>query len=118
MVTLLVGACSSAPAGEPDAPAVLQDPSAATLEIVSAAVSEMLGAPVTLGQDSLVHDSWITVERMRPRDAGGQQMQGRVLERPEQFQLVKRAEQCVLVRQRSGERKVLESIGCRIVSAL
>jgi len=106
-------ACTSAPAGEPDRPAVLQESDANTRAAVSAAVTEMLkGTEVTLVEDVLLHDSWLTVERTRPRTATGQLLNGRVLERPEQFQLVKRENQCVLVHQGSGNRKVLESIAC------
>jgi len=119
MTVAAIAACSSAAASKPDTPAVLQESNASTRAAVAAAVSEMLqGAPVALAEDALLHDSWITVERMRPRDAKGQLLNGRVLERPEQFQLVKQQGQCVLVHQSSGKRQGLESVSCRAAVTL
>jgi hypothetical protein len=94
--------------------AVLADAGTDARAALVAAVSEMLqGAPVALPEDALLHDSWLTVERARPRTADGQLLNGRILERPEQFQLIKERDQCVLVQQSSGRRKVLTSLECR-----
>jgi hypothetical protein len=114
-VAVATAACSSTSAGESESPAVLQTSDSDTRAVIAAAVKEMLqGAEVTLGEDALLHDSWISVERMRPRDAKGQLLNGRVLGRPEKFQLVKQQDRCVLVHQGSGKRKVLDSIGCSV----
>jgi hypothetical protein len=114
VAVLLLTACAS-PASSLEAAAVLAQADTTTRATLSAAVSEMLqGAQVTLAEDALLHDSWLTVERYRPRAANGQLLNGRILERPEQFQLIKEAERCVLVQASSGRRKVLPSvIGCR-----
>jgi hypothetical protein len=113
VVALWLTACAS-PASSLETAAVLAQADATTRATLSAAVSEMLqGAKVTLAEDALLHDSWLTVERYRPRDANGRLLNGRILERPEQFQLVKDAEQCVLVQASSGRRKVLPSFDCR-----
>lgn len=107
-------ACTSARIEALETAAVLQQPNASTRAALESAVSEMLqGAKITLAEDALLHDSWLTVERARPRDSTGQLRNGRILERPEQFQLVKEQERCVLVRSSSGQRKVLDSIDCR-----
>jgi hypothetical protein len=113
-----IAACSSTAANEPEMPAVLQEVNAVTRAAVTAAVTDMLqGAQVTLAEDALLHDSWLTVERARARDASGQLLNGRVLERPEQFQLLKQQDKCVLLHHGSGQRKVLSSIGCRVALA-
>jgi hypothetical protein len=116
VLTLLASAaaCTSPGARGLETAAVLAASDAKVRATLSAAVSEMLqGAQVTLAEDALLHDSWITVERSRPRTADGQLLNGRILERPEQFQLIKEREQCVLVQHSSGRRKVLASLGCR-----
>jgi hypothetical protein len=118
VAVMAAAACTSTSASESESPAVLQTSSDATRAVIAAAVKDMLqGAQVTLAEDALVHDSRITVERVRPRDTKGQLLNGRVLERPEQFQLLKQQGQCVLVHQGSGRRKVLESVGCSVALA-
>ena len=119
---LLLATCVSAPLQALETPAVLESTDAKVRAVLSAAVSELLqGADVTLGEDALLHDSWLTVERVRPRDGTGQLLQGRILERPEQFQLriIQQpgdADQCLLIQRSSGRRKVLESVGCRTLA--
>jgi hypothetical protein len=114
-VALIMTACVSPLARGLEIAAVLEQSDANARATLTTAVSEMLlGARVTLAEDALLHDSHLTVERARPRATDGQLLNGRILERPEQFQLIKEQEQCVLVQQSSGRRKVLPSIiGCR-----
>ena len=115
LACVVMAACSSTSASESETPAVLAESNDSTRAIITAAVRQMLrGAQVTLAEDALLHDSWITVERMRPRDAKGQLLNGRIMERPEQFQLLKQRDRCVLVHQGSGQRQVLDSVGCRV----
>jgi hypothetical protein len=110
----LTCACTSAKIEALETAAVLQQPDASTRAALESAVSEMLrGVKVTLAEDALLRNSWLTVERGRARDATGQLRNGRILERPEQFQLVKEQGRCVLVHSSSGQRKVLESVDCR-----
>lgn len=111
---MLLTACSSPAARGLETAAVLTDADASVRATLATAVSEMMqGAKVTLADDALLNDSWLTVERARPRTADGQLFNGRIVERPEQFQLIKEREQCVLVQAGSGQRKVLPSLTCR-----
>lgn len=111
---LAMTACTTPVARGLETAAVLEAGDADTRAALRAAVSEMLqGAQVTLAEDALLHESWLTVERVRPRNAEGQLLNGRILERPEQFQLIKAGGQCVLVQHSSGRRKVLASVACR-----
>jgi hypothetical protein len=113
---VLIAACNSTPVRAIETAAVLHNPDAATRTALEGAISEMLqGAKVTLADDALLHDSWITVERARPRAANGQLVNGRILERPERFQLVMERERCVLVQHSNGRRKMLDSVACRAV---
>jgi len=115
LITAWITACNSPPVLALDTAAVLVDPDGEARGVLAAAVSEMLhGAAVTLTEDALLHDSWLTVERVRPRTADGKLLNGRILERPEQFQLIRDQDQCVLIQRSSGRRKVLSpQLGCR-----
>ena len=97
-----------------DEPAVIAAPTAESREELARAVSTALhGARVTLADDALTRESLLIIERARPRDAKGRPIDGRVLEKPEQFQLVKSGSQCVLIHRRAGERYPLAHTTCR-----
>lgn len=114
VVALWLTACNNPAAQAADTPAVLIAVDPAARAALTAAVSELLqGAQVTLPTEVLLHDSWFTVERARVRRADGQLLNGRILERPEQFQLIKAQHQCVLVQRGSGRRRVLSALACR-----
>jgi hypothetical protein len=65
-----------------------------------------------LADDALTRDSALLVERRVPRDHDGRAATGRELEAPEQFLLVLRGSQCVLVRQSDGRRWPLAETQC------
>jgi hypothetical protein len=108
---LALGACRTA--GARDLPAVIVNPTAHSRAALSRAVSASLGgAPVTLADDALTAQSDLVVERARARDARGLPANGRELAAPERFRLVKSGGDCVLVRERGGERVTLPATDC------
>jgi hypothetical protein len=102
-----------ATASSSDEPAVITAPTPASREELARVVSAALhGAQVTLADDALTKESLLIIERVRIRDASGLPIEGRMREKPEQFQLVKSGSQCVLVYRRTGERHVLTHTTC------
>jgi hypothetical protein len=108
----LLPACESFSA-QPDVPAVIVHPTAASRAALARAVGAALqGAPVTLADDALTRDSQLLIEPVHPRDANGLPLNGRELGRPEQFRLVKNGSRCVLIHQSTGKRQTLRSTKC------
>jgi hypothetical protein len=108
---MFLSACVSVAA--PDEPARRVDPTRESHDELVRAVSATLGvASVTIAEDALIQDGVLLIERTPARDASGQRLDGRSLEKPEQFRLVRHADLCVLVHARSGARSVLERTKC------
>jgi hypothetical protein len=104
--------CGTLPAGS-DLPAVVTSPTAQSREELRQTVTSALsGAPVTLADDVLTHDSLLLIERNQARDAKGVPLSGRELGRPEKFQLVKNGKDCVLIHEASGRRWTLKHTTC------
>ena len=94
-------------------PALTVAPTDASRAALAAAVTSALhGAQVTLADDALTRSSTLIVERARQLDAAGLLIAGREVGVPERFRLVKRGGACVLVHERTGQAKVLESTTC------
>jgi hypothetical protein len=99
--------------GQSLAPARLVNPSPQTRAELARIVSQALhGIAVRLADDVLVHDSDLIVERIPPRDASGIPADGRVLGRPEHFQLLLRGSSCVVIHERTGRSWTLSSATC------
>ena len=94
----LAQSCASA---QPEVAAVVDNP---TAELAQAVSSLLNGASVTLADDALTHDSELIIEKART---------GRDLDKPEHFRLVKQANQCALVHERTGRRVTLAGTACR-----
>lgn len=108
----LLSACASSQA-QPDAPAIITQPSAESRAELLAAVSTALKVTnVLLADDALTKASTLTIERARVRDASGRQLSGRDLDKPELFQLVRSGTRCVLIHQGSGRRMELTKTNC------
>jgi len=109
----LLGSCAVSQA-QPDTPAVITQPSAASRAELLTAVSAALGvANVTLADDALTRSSTLIIEHVHPRDASGRQLSGRDFDRPHHFQLVKSGERCSLIHQESGKKTELRETACR-----
>jgi hypothetical protein len=110
---LLAAGCRTARPEPRDVPALTVAPTDASRAALAAAVTSALhGAQVTLADDALTRSSTLIVERARQLDAAGLLIAGREVGVPERFRLVKRGGACVLVHERTGQAKVLESTTC------
>jgi hypothetical protein len=113
VVAMLLSACASSQA-QPDVPAVIISPSAASRADLLAAVTHALGvADITIADDALTTDSTLIIERSRILDSSGRQLSGRDYGKPEVFSLVKNGNHCVLVRMSNASRQVLAKTSCR-----
>jgi hypothetical protein len=115
--TVLIGAvvlAACASVAQNDAPAVLTQPNAETHAAVVDIVSTALNvATVTIAADALTRDSLLVIERTPARGEGGRRLQGRDLDQPEQFQLLRSKNQCVLIHVRTGARYPLAGSSCK-----
>lgn len=112
---LIAAACRTIP-DQRDVPAVIVDPTAQTKAALSKAVSEALhGLPVKLADDALTKTDLLIIEREHPRDPAGHPLDGREREMPEQFQLVKSGDQCILIHRRTERRFSLMDVACSML---
>ena len=94
------------------APAAVMDSTPSGRADLERAVAAALGAEVLIADDALTTSSILTIERRAPRTIEGRVSTGRILDRPETFQLVLDGDQCVLVHRRTGEPYPLENVRC------
>lgn len=110
---LLLTACAySQPQAEEAA--VIEDPSATDRAALRSVVARLLGvSDVVLAEDALTNSATLLIEHGNATDAGGRQLDGRNLQRPAEFRLLKSGNRCVLLRVSDGERVELEGVHCR-----
>jgi hypothetical protein len=83
-------------------------------ELVQVVSKALNTTPVTIADDALTRDSFLTIERKPARDpATGQRLSGRDFDKPEHFRLVRQGDRCVLVHERTGERYTLSKTSCK-----
>ncbi len=113
---LLLTGCGTL-AAQPEQPAVValhtEQSRAELRRVVSTAMN---GEPVTLGDDVLLHDSVLTVERRAPAGEQGRAATGRTLEAPVRFNLLLRGTSCLL-RAADGREWPLDDVQCRPAGA-
>lgn len=100
------------------APAVITHPTAASHADLERAVSLAFhGMHVRLADDALTREDLLIVARAQARDSRGLPLNGREIERPQHFRLLRRRSQCVLVHVESGRARVLKHTTCRMLPA-
>jgi hypothetical protein len=109
----LYGCCKKTVPTERDQPARVIEADAASRLAVQNAVSTALHTDVMLADDALTTTSVLVIERNPPRSLQGHPAQGRIMEAPIQFQLVRHGEACVLIDQRDRSRYPLENTRCK-----
>jgi hypothetical protein len=108
----LLTACATTSVAQ-ELPAVIVRPDAHSRAELQRAVSHALDRTfVPLADDALTRRSRLTIEPVRLRDPQGGIAQGRETRMPEQFRLVKSGHQCVLIRERTGQRIPLLDTKC------
>ena len=95
-----------------DRPARIVDPDADSRAALQAAVNEALGTEVMLADTALTDRSRLTIERWPAGTMDNPVPQGRILEKPIQFQLVRNDGDCYLVKKSDGARYLLRDTDC------
>jgi hypothetical protein len=115
LVLTLAGLPVCAALAEPwGAPAIIMHPTAASRAALERAVSQAFhGVPVRLAPDALTRDNQLIIGRAQARDARGLPLNGREIERPQHFRLLRRGSRCVLLHVESGKLRVLAHTTCR-----
>lgn len=99
------------------APAAIVDSTPSGHADIAQAVAAALGTEVLIADDALTTSSILTIERRAPRTMEGRVGTGRILGRPETFQLVLDGDKCVLVHLGTGESYPLENVRCHAAPA-
>ena len=116
LTLVTVPACRPWPDAAAAVPALITHPTPASRADLELAVSQALGAaPVRLADDALTRDSLLIIGRAQARDARGLPLNGRELERPQHFRLLRRGSHCVLLHVESGKSRVLAHTTCRVL---
>ena len=97
-----------------DQPARIVNPNADSRAALQATVNEAIGREVLLADDALTDSSMLVIERWLPGTMDDPVPQGRILEKPVRFQLVKSGEDCFLVRKSDGARYALSKTDCAV----
>jgi hypothetical protein len=97
-----------------DQAAVIINPDAASRAALQETVNTALHTDVALADDALTETSILTIERKVPQSIEGSPAQGRNMEMPIQFRLVRNGSECILIDQRDLSRTVLADTVCSV----
>ena len=114
-IAMVFAGCKNV-APDVDQAAVIVSPDAASRAALQATVNAVLHTDVALADDALTETSILTIERKIPQSIEGSPAQGRNMEMPIQFHLVKNGSECILIDQRDMTRTVLPDIACSLAS--
>jgi hypothetical protein len=106
-----VAACQTYGNGE-DVPARIDEPTALSRAALQATVNRALGTEVLLSVDALTESSVLTIEQRQPGTMENPLPQGRVMDMPTNFRLVKRGGTCFLIDTRSETSYRLKDTNC------
>ena len=95
-----------------DVAAVIVNPTFDSRASLQHAINVAMETVVLLADNALTQTSVLTIERNLPRSFDSAPAQGRVMNPPIQFRLVKNGEYCILIDQRDGTRHHLENTHC------
>jgi len=108
---LMLSGCQTVDA-DLDRPARIVNADADSRAALQAVVNEALGTEVMLADTALTDSSMLTIERWPAGTMDNPVPQGRILEKPIQFQLVRNGDDCVLVKKSDGSRYLLSDTDC------
>jgi hypothetical protein len=116
-VFLLCACNSKSPASRDESAAVITNASGETRAELEAAVARILKKPkVTVAEDALTESDILIISRTPRRTLKLNPVQGRSMEKPFLFQLVKIGRDCYLKYEATRERQKLEKISCRAIN--
>jgi fructose-1,6-bisphosphatase/sedoheptulose 1,7-bisphosphatase-like protein len=101
-------------APDADQAALIVNPDAASRAALQATVNAALHTEVALADDALTETSILIIERKVPQSIEGSPAQGRNMEMPIQFHLVRNDSECILIDQRDMTRTVLADTVCSV----
>ena len=101
-------------APDADQVAVIVNADAASRAALQQTVNAALHTDVMLADNALTETSVLTIERKIPQSIEGSPAQGRKMEMPIQFRLVKNGGECILIDQRDMSRTVLADTVCSV----
>lgn len=113
VVCIAISGCAMSAAKALDKPATIVDPSAASRAELQRAVNSALGHEVMLADDALTRDSILTIERVAAKDPSGRRIEVRERSLPEQFHLIQRGADCVLIHDRTQAETKLAETTCK-----
>ena len=108
---LMLSGCQTVDA-DLDRPARIVNADADSRAALQAVVNEALGTEVMLADTALTDSSLLTIERWPAGTMDNPVPQGRILEKPIQFQLVRNGDDCILVKKSDGSRYLLSDTDC------
>lgn len=113
LLALFTCGCQSVTA-QAEVDAVLSATNAQVQQELVEVVTQLSGAlKVLIGADELTKSSFLTLDRVKHRDASGLVMQGMEIEPPHVFKLVKKNEDCFLIHLKTGKRAQLKLAQCQ-----
>ncbi len=99
-------------ATDDDVAARITNPTADSRAALQEAVNDALDTDVMLADDALTDTSVLTIERNPPRSMENLPAQGRNMDGPMQFRLVKNGDDCVLIYTNDDSRRKLANTRC------
>ena len=115
-LALLVG-CKTV-AEQESYPALLSESSADSLLMITKAVSEAMdGRSVKISEDVLSTTNSFSIMLNNKTSIANSPINGRIQERPQHFELMKRGSECYLLHVESGNAYVLEGVHCTELSS-
>ena len=112
-ISLLLAACQST-GNAYDRPARIIDPDRDSRAALGSAVNQSLGVSVTLSDSALTDSSLLVIENWPRPTIENPLPQGRIMDAPIQFRLVRNGEDCVLVNLQDRSRYLLANTRCEI----
>jgi len=97
-----------------DQPARIVNVNDASRAALQQALNTEIGTTVTLANNALTDNNLLTLENSPPRSIANPNPQGRIMEMPIQFQLVKNGDDCILIDQRDRSRQILSNTSCEV----
>lgn len=110
LVVTLAGCQTMADAD--DKAAIIVDPDDASRAALQSTIDGILNTVVTIAPDALTQSSTLVIERNPPRSLQNPNPQGRNMDTPMQFRLVKNGRDCILIDERDKSRHLLENTTC------
>ena len=99
-------------------PALLSESSADTLLVITKVVSEAMdGRSVKISEDVLSTTNSFSIMLNNKTSIANSPINGRIQERPQHFELMKRGSECYLLHVESGNAYVLEGVQCTELSS-